>query len=173
MVLKKHEERKDVVVRQADKGGAIVIQSKKDYQKELDQQLRDKDTYQKLSSNPIVEYKDDLAKLIEKGIAKGLLNEKEGKYLQPLGCRIPVIYTLPKIHKNKEKTQRRPIVNGINSVGARIGEYIDWFLQPIVRKTKSYLRDTKHLIQLLDTIKLDDRPIVSGNSRRGVPIYNY
>lgn len=53
-----------------------MIQSKKDYQEELDRQLRDRDTYQKLPSNPIVGYKGDLANLIEKGMAKGLLNKK-------------------------------------------------------------------------------------------------
>lgn len=121
--------------------------------------MSDASTYQKLSGNPIVRYKDDLAYLVERGKSKGLLNKKEAKYLQPHGCRIPVIYTLPNIHKNKEKPPGRPIVNGINSVGARIGEYIDWFLQPLVRKTKSYLRDTKHLLQLFETISFGDRPV--------------
>lgn len=62
------------------------------------------------------------------------MNKKETKYLQPNVCRIPFIYTLPKIHKDKIKPPGRLIVNGINSVGARIGEYIDWFLQPVVKK---------------------------------------
>lgn len=99
--------------------------------------------------------KSGIKKLEErkKGMKKGLLNKNKGKNLQPLESRIPIIYTLPKIHKNKEKMPERPIVNGINLVGVRIGEYIDWSLQPIVRKTNSYLRDTKHLIQLLDNIK--------------------
>lgn len=90
-------------------------------------------------------------------MAKSLLNSKEAKYLQPNTCRILIIYTLPKIHKDKEKPPGRPIVNRITLVGAKIGEYIDCFLQPIMKKTKLYLRDTKHLIQLLDSIKLDGR----------------
>lgn len=44
-------------------------------------------------------------------------------------------------------------------MGARIGEYIDWFLQPLVRKTESFLRDTKHLLQLLDTVTFGDRSV--------------
>lgn len=156
---KKLEARKDVIVRQADKGGAIVIQLKKAYKEELDWQLCDEETYQRLLSNPTLRYRNELANLIQKGTAKGLLNKKEGRYLQPNGCKVFIIYTLPKIHKDKEKPPGRPIVNRINSVGARIGEYIDCFLQPIVRTTKSYLRDNKHLIQLLDNIKFDDRSV--------------
>ena len=157
--IRKLEERNDVVVRPADKGGAIVVQSKVAYKKEIDRQLSDNTTYLKLPGNPIIRYKDDLAKLVERGTKKDLLNKKEAKYLQPVGCKIPVLYTLPKIHKSRDEPPGRPIVNGINSVGARIGEYIDWFLQPLVKKTESYLRDTKHLIQLLDTISLDGNTV--------------
>lgn len=135
--IKKLEARKDIVLRQADKGGAIVIQSKVDYNEELNRQLNDTDTYQILPSNPTVRYKKELAKVIQKGSDKGLLNKKETLYLQPKTCRVPIIYTLPKIHKDKLKPPGRPIVNGINSVGARIGQYTDWFLQPVVKKTST------------------------------------
>lgn len=86
--IKKLEASKDVVVKQADKGGAIVIQSKKVYkEEELDQQLCNEEMYQKLLSNPTLRYKNELAKVIQKGVAKGLLNKKEGRYLQPNGCK--------------------------------------------------------------------------------------
>lgn len=49
-------------------------------------------------------------------------------------------------------------MNGINSVGARLGEYLDYFLQPVVKETKAYLKDTKHLIQILEEITLDEEP---------------
>lgn len=62
-----------------------------------------------------------------------------------------MIYTVPKIHKNKENPPGRPIVNGINSVTARLGEYIDNFIQPAIQCTTAYLKDTKHVLQLLDS----------------------
>lgn len=40
-------------------------------------------------------------------------------------------------------------------MGARLGKYIDWFLQPVVQETKFDLKDMKHLIQLLSDIKLE------------------
>lgn len=61
---------------------------------------------------------------------------------------------MPKIHKNLELPPGRPIINGIQSINARLGEFVDTFLQPLVPNTNAYLRDTKHLIQILGNIAL-------------------
>lgn len=49
----------------------------------------------------------------------------------------------------------RPIINGIQSITLRLGEYVDKFIQPLVPQTRAYLRDTKHLIQILDTVVMN------------------
>lgn len=84
-----------------------------------------------------------------------------------------VIYTLLKIHKDKNKPPGRPIVNGIQLVGTRIGEYIDRFLQPVVKKNRSYLRDTKHLIQFLNDITLTDRPVYMATADVTTLLYDH
>ena len=117
--------RSDIVIRPADKGGGVVVQSKTQYQMEINRQLQDKDTYTKLLSNPTNQYKKELEKLIHLGIKKEILNKKESQYLIPETCRIPIIYTVPKIHKDKINPPGRPIVNGIESLTARMGEYLD------------------------------------------------
>lgn len=63
---------------------------------------------------------------------------------------MPAIYYLPKIHKNSSKPPGCPIISGIDSVTARIGRYVDDFLQPLVIATPSYLRDITQVIILLD-----------------------
>lgn len=68
---------------------------------------------------------------------KNILTKKEAKYLVPETCRIPIIYTVPKIHKNQTQPPGRPIINGIQSINARIGQYVDKFLQPLVPQTVS------------------------------------
>lgn len=67
--------------------------------------------------------------------------------------RIPTMYYLPKIHKDINCPPGCPIISGIDSITARIGKYIDYHLQPVVKKTPSYLKDTKDTIRLLDHIK--------------------
>lgn len=45
--------RNDVIIRPADKGGGIVIQTKEDYHTAMSKLLDDEITYQKLSGNPV------------------------------------------------------------------------------------------------------------------------
>lgn len=45
--IKQLEQRKDIVIRPVDKGGAIVIQSKEAYKNELNRQIQNENTDQK------------------------------------------------------------------------------------------------------------------------------
>lgn len=58
--IKQLEDKKNIVIRPADKGGAIVILSKELYKKEKERQLEDVLTYQKLLSKPTLYYKKTL-----------------------------------------------------------------------------------------------------------------
>lgn len=108
-----------------------MIQSKERNREELNRQLQDISTYVKILGNHMLQYKKALEKnSTSRNQKKNIFDEKEAKYLIPETCRIPVIYTFPKIHKNKENPPERPIVNGIDSLTARIGQYIDNFIEP-------------------------------------------
>ncbi|CAI9534581.1 unnamed protein product, partial [Staurois parvus] len=89
-----------------------------------------------------------LSVLLTKEKSLGVLTEKEAKYLLIKHPKT-TIYYLPKIHKNKEKPPGRPIVSGINSLFARVGEYVDTFLKNIVMTNRAFLRDGGHLINIL------------------------
>lgn len=157
--IKRLTERKDIIIRPADKGGAIVLQSKEQYLTKLNRQLQDETTYTRLLGNPTIKYKKQLEAIVNLGMKKNILNSKEIKYLVPEACRIPIIYTVPKIHKNKENPPGKPIVNSIDSLTSRMGQYIDYFIQPAVQQTQAYLKDTKHILQLLDTV-----PVLEGRT---------
>lgn len=92
--------RKDLIVRPADKGGGIIVMNKSDYISEMPRILSDQDTYAELPSNPTNGYKRDLTTLVKKGFDRQILNKKEKAYLIPTAPRIPIIYHLPKIHKD-------------------------------------------------------------------------
>lgn len=59
--------RKDIVIRPADKGGGVVIQSKEQYQEEINRQLQDETTCTKLLGNPTIQYKKELEKIVNLG----------------------------------------------------------------------------------------------------------
>ena len=153
--IKLLEDKKNIIIRPADKGGGVVVMDKDYYHQQLSTLLEDRTTYKRLNSDPTEAYKTQLDSLIQWGFQINALNIKEKAYLAPSVCRVPVIYTLPKIHKHATMPPARPIVNGIGSVTARLGEYLDKFLQPSVRETKAYLKDTADLLISLEDIRIN------------------
>lgn len=148
--------RKDIIIRPADKGGAIVILDKDSYNNEMQRILSDADTYLPLQSDPTLSFKRELKGLIDKGYNMGILNKKEREHLIPLAPRLPVMYILPKIHKTLVNPPGRPIISGIDSITSRVGKYIDFYLQPLVMGTPAFLKDTKHVLNILGSIEWKD-----------------
>lgn len=140
--LKQLCERKDLIICPADKGGGIVILDKSDYHSEMTRILSDTETYSLLPKNPTLDFKKTLIDLINTGSQLGILDKNEKSYLIPVAPLIPIIYYLPKVHKSVTQPPGRPIISGINLVTPRIGRYIDFHLQPIVKLIPSYLKDT-------------------------------
>lgn len=94
------EKRKEIVIRSADKGGGVVILSKDFYHGQISETLADSEAYQKLDHDPTFEYRNQLNILVNKGFNTSVLSNKERAFLVTSNCRIPMIYTLPKIHKD-------------------------------------------------------------------------
>lgn len=134
------------------------------YKGEMNRLLEDSDTYRLLTSNPSKSVREELERIIQYGIDNQLLSKNEAEYLFPTVSKIPVIYYLPKIHKNSINPPGRPIVSGIKSLTSRLGEYIDLHMQPLVRKTPAFLMDTKHTLQLLRECAInEDTVMVAGD----------
>jgi hypothetical protein len=62
------------------------------------------------------------------------------------------MYFLPKIHKGVTPPPGRPICSGNGSPTEKISQLVDHFLNPIAQKVKSYVKDTTHFLQILDTL---------------------
>lgn len=70
------------------------------------------------------------------------------------------IYQISKVHKNREWPPGRPIISGINSLYARVGEYLDLFLQPLAANGKYFLKDSKDTIASLQNVQVGDATIL-------------
>lgn len=107
----------------------------------MERLLSDRDTYTILKKDPINIYKKSLNGIVQDGYKKGITNEKELDFLIPLAPRTPIIYYIPKVHKNPSQPPGRPIVSGIDSLTSRVGKFVDHFLQPVVTKTPAFLKN--------------------------------
>ena len=70
----------------------------------------------------------------------------------PNPSRIPIFYTLTKIHK--PKPVGRLIISGCDGPTERISSFVDTLLQPIAQKQKSFIKDTTDVISFTEKMKI-------------------
>ena len=98
-----------IIIKPADKGGAIAEMNKKDYIKEAERPLDDEQYYAKLMQDPL--------KLIPQ-------DSQPGKF-----------YLLPKIHK--PNNPGRPIVSNKTILTEKILQYVEFHLKPYAQNANS------------------------------------
>ncbi|CAH2283313.1 Hypothetical predicted protein, partial [Pelobates cultripes] len=140
--LKDLQKDANIVIKPADKGGGVIIWKKEKYMEEIYRQLEDSSTYQELQDNPLNKNVELYQTFLNKGLEKGILNQKEFEFLNVKFPKIPVFYVLPKVHKNADNPPGRPIVSGIGSLLAPLSKYIDQFLQDPVKKYIKAIKET-------------------------------
>ncbi len=148
-----------IIIKEADKGGAIVIMDKEFYRQKILELLNDPENYQKISANKDKKVLKLITNLTRKYADE--LTNKELDYLTQFNYKTSNFYGLPKIHKsellneaikkqNKEYIEitapqdlkMRPIVAGPSSPTHRLSNFIDLILKPLCKKVPSFLRDS-------------------------------
>ena len=132
-------ERDDIVIKKADKGGAVVVWDKELYIREGLRQLADENFYKQLDSNDTDQNNNKVKQVVEEEIAEGNL-PPEAKVLVKDTPRCSRFYLLPKIHK--VNNPGRPIVSAVNCPTETISAFINDILQPIVNRLPSFCKDT-------------------------------
>lgn len=67
-------------------------------------------------------------------------------------ARTSELYLLPKIHKNKTPCPGRPVVSGNGCPTEKISAFIDRHLGPLVPRIRSFIKDTSHVLQIVDSL---------------------
>ena len=142
------QQRKDVVITKADKGGAVVIWDTTDYMKEAYLQLNDEKTYRKLDKDPTIQHKNTVSETISTLKREKKLTERLASQLTPDDISTPNFYMLPKIHK--VNNPGRPVINSSNCHTTNISAFVAKSLQPEVEKLRSYVKDTTDLINKIE-----------------------
>ena len=155
---------KDIVIKEADKGGAVVIMNTSHYVKMIEVQLKSENSsYKQTTKSCDNKVLDELKKLSIK--YKDQLTKAELNYLTNFSCHTSNFYGLPKIHKSEllkeaikiqnsdyiellepNDLKLRPIVAGPSCPTRRLSDLIDKILKPLVQHVKSYVRDNIHFL---------------------------
>ena len=147
--LRKLKTRRDIVIKPADKGGAVCVWDKDKYIEEGRRQLYDGSYYKKLEIDSTDKIQKDLVKELEEMINASKL-PKEAKHLLMRAPRCAAFYLLPKIHK--QNIPGRPVVSNVGCPTYNISKYLSNLLKPLVKKCPSYIKDTTHLLQKVNEL---------------------
>ena len=151
----------DIIIKPADKGGAIVILNKTDYIKEGERQLENSEHYQKIDN--IKKLRNKFIKEVEHSLRnlknKEYINEDTFKILFRNNPRTSNLYLLPKIHK--KNNPGRPIINSVGSLTETISALVDEILRKYSKLAKSYIKDTGHFLQEIQQIPIQPGDILA------------
>lgn len=158
--IKELKENKEINIKRADKGSTTVILNKKDKIHEGKAQLDDEENYKPLETPMVIETARRVKELIKELYRKKHIDEMTEKWLSltPNPPRIPIFYTLTKIHK--PIPVGRPIISGCEGPTERISSFVDNVLQPIAKAQKSYLKDTTHFINFIENTKVTKNTVL-------------
>jgi hypothetical protein len=159
--LKELSQNRSIIIKPADKGGAIVIQDIRDYQNEANRQLADRKVYSRLTKDITGDKQKDINKLLKSYLERNWLNEQEYKYLCTYQPRTSVFYLLPKIHKKTRPPPGRPIVSACGSITEKISAFVDEAIRPYVQKQSSFIRDTQDFLEKIKDIMVDEHTILA------------
>ena len=123
-------------------------------------QLDDRKNYMPLET-PMVQETSRRVEEIINGLHQGNhIDAMTKKWLSqtPSPPRIPLFYTLTKIHK--PVLTGRPIISGCDGPTERISSFLDHILQPIAKVQKSYLKDTTQFINFIEKRKVPNNAIL-------------
>uniref|UniRef100_A0A803TNU1 Reverse transcriptase domain-containing protein n=1 Tax=Anolis carolinensis TaxID=28377 RepID=A0A803TNU1_ANOCA len=151
-ILNRLSNMQNYIWKPADKGGAIVLMNLMDYLIEVNKHLSDQFFYRELPHDPINKIKSLIRMVCSEGLAMGYITMQTFEFLQNQYPRTPIFYVLHKIHKGITPPPGRPIVCGTSSVLEPLAKYLNHFLQPFVLKSQSYIKDTTHFINTIESL---------------------
>lgn len=140
----------DIIIRQADKGGNIILLDAGLYKKLNDDMLGDSNTYRVLDADPTTVFSVQLRSLANIGFSLGILDQKQVDYICVSHPVMAIFHSLPKVHKGGFPPPLRPIVAGIGSLNERLCSWLDSHLQPLIPALPGFLRDTQTVLEALE-----------------------
>lgn len=156
------QKNKNIVIKPADKGSAVVIMDRIAYVQEAYRQLNQSCYYQKLEEPLYLKTGQKIRKILQKLKDEGFINRKQLAYLMGSDNPRPrLFYLLPKIHKDPkswsipfETPPGRPIVSDCGSDTYATAEYIEHFLNPLSTQHPSYIKDSYDFIGKIRSLHL-------------------
>ena len=158
--LKELRNDQNLAISKADKGNTTVVMDKTDYDKRLLTMLEDNTTYQQLQRDPTPNTEKTVNKFVSQLVADNKTTKIQSYRLKSSNGRAPVLYSLPKLHK--ENTPLRPIVSFTGSPTYNLSKDLARILRELTGKSDDHVRNSKDFAKFITSITInDDEQMVS------------
>ena len=137
---------KNIVIKGADKGSAVIVWDREDYLKEAEKQLGDTSIYTKIIDDPVQSLKENIKKTLSKIRERRDIPLETLDYFMVNKPKLGRFYLLPKIHKRLNNVPGRPVISNCGYHTENISAFLDFHLQPLSRKVKSFIKDTNDFL---------------------------
>ena len=160
VALKEMKSWDDQVILAADKGNAMVVMERSDYDGKVKELLGDATTYRRLPKDPTQAQETKLSRRLRELQKNREITTPIYNRLRPTGSQPPRFYGLPKIHK--PSVPLRPIVSCIGSPSYQLSKYIASIISPLAGKTSSHVLNSKHFAETMRDVTIgEDESLVS------------
>ena len=117
-----------IIIKEADKGSAVVVWDREDYLREANSQLSDKDVYRKVKDDA----EDHLMKVIKSGLRKiktrGDIKDEALDYFLVNSPRLGRFYLFPKINKRLHNVPGGPVISSSSYYTENISSFLDFHI---------------------------------------------
>ena len=150
MAISSLRKREDITMKQADKGGAVVVWRKDLCISEAERQPSDATAYAEVHHDLTEENQIEISHTVKTMIKNFVLPSTACKLIHPCP-KTSNIYMLPKIHK--ENCPGRPIVSTYDYPTVYISKFLDIILSPLVQELPSFIKDTPQFLQIINDLE--------------------
>ena len=137
---------KNIVIKPADKGSAIVIWDKQDYLKECQLQLGNKSVYEEVKRDLLQDVTQKICNTLLDMLRKKEIDKKLFNYLLVKNPQLGRFYLLPKIHRRMTNIPGRPAISNNGTSTEIISLYLDYHLKSLIPNVPHILEDTRDFV---------------------------
>ncbi|XP_065893417.1 uncharacterized protein [Dysidea avara] len=158
--LNQLKKRTDIIIKKADKGDTIVVETMERYIEDGMKHLSNTNIYKQIPEDINPEITKAINKYLKEAVDKGILEHDTYNFIKPPeNPRSPIIYFLKKLHKTPISV--RPIVSSTQSPTSNLSHFMDILLKPIVKTIPHILTNSTQLLQELTPMKVPDNTILT------------
>jgi len=151
---------KPFVILDCDKNIGNAIISNELYQTSVFNYINSDPAYIELQYNPLTETIKTIDTIIYNLWNNGHISKKFKNLLKIniKSTKLGSFRLLAKLHK--EKFDWRAIINCTDHPTSKIAMFFDFLIKPIIITTETYIKDSQNLIQYVESLKLEKKPLI-------------